>query len=284
MTQNEHALTFDCGGQSLVGILSGAGRPAERGVLVVVGGPQYRVGSHRQFTLLARYLAERGVPVLRFDYRGMGDSDGEVRTFEDVGADIRCAIDQFFASVPGLKDVVLWGLCDAASAALFYAHQDGRVSGLVLVNPWVRTEQGIARVRLRHYYVQRLFQANLWQKVAHGEFNVRRAVAALGKMIFAAMGRGPSSGTVEGPPASESPLPDRMGEGLRKFHGRVLFILSGNDLTSQEFKDTVARSRRWRRLLAGERVIRYDLPEANHTFARRDWRDQVARWTEAWVK
>jgi hypothetical protein len=75
-----------------------------------------------------------------------------------------------------------------------------------------------------------------------------------------------------------------MEDGLRKFHGRVLLILSGNDLTAQEFKDVVARSHRWRQLLAGDRITRCDLPEANHTFARRDWRDQVERWTEAWVK
>jgi exosortase A-associated hydrolase 1 len=284
MTYSEQALVFDCGGESLIGVLSGAALTAGRGVLIVVGGPQYRVGSHRQFTLLARHLAERGIPALRFDYRGMGDSDGEMRTFERVGADIRCAIDRFFASVPGLKDVVIWGLCDAASAALFYAHQDARVSGLVLLNPWVRTEQGVARARLRHYYVRRLFQASLWQKVARGEFNVRGAAAALGKFAVDAMGRGSSSGTVEESPVSEAPLPDRMEDGLRRFQGSVLLILSGNDLTAQEFKDVAASSRRWRRLLAGDRVTRYDLPEANHTFARRDWRDQVARWTEAWIK
>lgn len=283
MIHNERALILDCEGESLVGILSGVALPAARGVLVVVGGPQYRVGSHRQFTLLARHLAERGVPVLRFDYRGMGDSEGDARTFERVSADICGAIDQFFASVPGLKDVVIWGLCDAASAALFYAHEDARVSGLVLVNPWVRTEQGIARVRLRHYYVRRLFQASLWQKVARWEFNVRGAAVALGKIVFDAMRRGPS-GTVEESPASEVPLPDRMEDALSRFRGRVLLILSGNDLTAQEFKDAVAKSRRWRRLLAGDRVTRYDLADANHTFARRDWRNQVERWTEAWVK
>jgi hypothetical protein len=65
---------------------------------------------------------------------------------------------------------------------------------------------------------------------------------------------------------------------------RVLVILSGNDLTAEEFKDLVAGSRRWRTLLEDSRVTRYELPEANHTFARRDWRDQVARWTGAWVK
>ena len=189
MPHGEQALVFDCEGSSLVGVLSGAALVAERGVLIVVGGPQYRAGSHRQFTLLARHLAERGVPALRFDYRGMGDSDGGVRTFEHAGADIRCAVDRLFASVSGLKDVVIWGLCDAASAALFYAHLDPRVSGVVLLNPWVRTEHGLARVHLRHYYLRRLFQPGLWQKVARGDFNVREAAAALLKAAQDAAGR-----------------------------------------------------------------------------------------------
>ena len=284
MAYSEQALVFDCGGESLVGVLSGPASTARRGVLIIVGGPQYRVGSHRQFTLLARHLAERGIPALRFDYRGMGDSDGEMRTFERVGADIRCAIDRFFACAPGLKDVVLWGLCDAASAAMFYAHQDARVSGLVLLNPWVRTAQGVARAHLRHYYVQRLFQTGLWQKVARGEFRFREAAAAFGKFALDAMRRGPSLGTVEESSASEAPLPDRMEAALRRYQGRLLLILSGNDLVAQEFNDLANRSRNWRSLLGDRRVTRHDLPDASHTFARRDWRNQVERWTATWVK
>jgi len=282
MIDDERALMVDCEGESLVAVLSGAGLPAVRGVLIVVGGPQYRVGSHRQFALLARHLAERGVPTLRFDYRGMGDSDGEARTFERVDADIRCAIDRFFAIVPTLREVVIWGLCDAASAALFYAHRDARVGGVVLLNPWARTQQGIARAQIRHYYLRRLLQAGLWQKVARGEFKFREAVAALVKIVSDAMKRGVSTGTVAS--SSESPLPDRMEDALRRFRGKVLLILSGSDLTAQEFKDVVAGSHRWRQLLADERVTRHDLPEANHTFSRRDWRNQVERWTEAWVR
>jgi len=283
MTPSERVLVFDCEGESLVGVLSEGAPSAGRGVLIVVGGPQYRVGSHRQFTLLARHLAEGGVPVLRFDYRGMGDSSGEARTFEHAGSDIRCAIDALFASVPSLRRVVIWGLCDAASAALVYAHQDARVSGLVLLNPWVRTQQGLARVQLRHYYLRRLLQASLWQKVLRGEFRIREAAAALVKIVVDAAGRGRAP---EDSPDSrtDAPLPDRMEEGLRRFQGEVLLILSGNDLTAQEFKDLVAKSTRWRALLDGERVTRHDLPEANHTFSRRDWRNQVERWTEAWIK
>lgn len=284
LNTEERALSFDCESSSLFGVLSGLTVPAKRGVLIVVGGPQYRVGSHRQFTLLARYLASRGVPALRFDYRGMGDSGGDARSFERVGPDIRCAIDQFFKSVPGLKDVVIWGLCDAASAALFYAHQDARVSGLVLLNPWVRTAQGAARAHLRHYYLQRLVQAGLWRKLARGEFRFREAAKSLARSISHAVGYGGSSAAGETLSSGTAPLPDRMEDGLRRFQGRILLILSGNDLTAQEFKGVVGNSRRWRQLLADARVTRFDLPGANHTFARREWRDQVARWTETWVK
>jgi hypothetical protein len=70
---------------------------------------------------------------------------------------------------------------------------------------------------------------------------------------------------------------------LRRFDGPVLFILSGNDLTAQEFKDLVSRSPEWQELLQHPRVTRRDLPGANHTFSRREWRDQVMRWTAEWI-
>ena len=80
----ESALWIDCEGAAMLGVLTQPPRPTVTvriGVLIVVGGPQYRVGSHRQFTLLARRLAAQGYPTLRFDYRGMGDSGGERRRF-----------------------------------------------------------------------------------------------------------------------------------------------------------------------------------------------------------
>ena len=126
-TPDVRPVVFNCEGVLLHGMLHEGAPSATTGVLVIVGGPQYRVGSHRQFVLLGRALAERGYPVLRFDYRGLGDSDGEPHTFETIDADIRAAIDAFTRLRPGLERVVVWGLCDAASAALFYGATDHRV-------------------------------------------------------------------------------------------------------------------------------------------------------------
>ena len=78
-----------------LGILAKPDVPAQTGVVVLVGGPQYRAGSHRQFVLLSRALAQEGFAVLRIDYRGMGDSDGMPYKFTNVSPDIARAIDAF---------------------------------------------------------------------------------------------------------------------------------------------------------------------------------------------
>ena len=70
----EQVINFDLAGESLVGMACVPEQARSIGIIVVVGGPQYRVGSHRQFLLLSRALASAGYPVMRFDYRGMGDS------------------------------------------------------------------------------------------------------------------------------------------------------------------------------------------------------------------
>jgi exosortase A-associated hydrolase 1 len=282
----ESAVTFDCAGETLCGILHRPPQPGTRGVVIVVGGPQTRVGSHRQFVLLARALAGAGVPVLRFDYRGMGDTIGESRDFTGIENDIRAAIDHLCDSVPVVREVVLWGLCDAASAILCYAHRDPRVTGIALANPWARTEGGAARAYLHDYYLHRLVDANFWRKVLRGEFAVRASIASFGTMLGKAFGRGAKSvtGSTGEPAAAPFPLREQMLDGLRRYRGRVLLLLSGDDLTAWEFKDMVAGSRGWRRLLARPNVSRRDLAEANHTFSRAVWRDQVAQWTLEWMR
>jgi exosortase A-associated hydrolase 1 len=285
----ERGISFACEGCWLYGVLSlPEGTPlAQRGVVLVVGGPQYRVGSHRQFTLLARELAKQGVPVLRFDYRGMGDSEGELRDFLEVDADLRAAIDAFMAEVPALREVVLWGLCDAASAAMLYAPQDPRVAGMVLLNPWARTEDGVARAYLKHYYLSRLMQKDLWRKVVRGQFDYAAAVQSFLSLCKNALRREKvaAADSAQQPLATARPdsLPAQMLSGFSRFRGRALVIVGGADLTGREFLD-MAKAPAWRKLMRSERVSSFILPQADHTFSRPEWRDQVARWTGDWLR
>jgi hypothetical protein len=73
---------------------------------------------------------------------------------------------------------------------------------------------------------------------------------------------------------------------LLRFRGRILIILSGDDLTASELLDLQRSSSAWRTLLAAPTVRQLTLAGANHTFSRRIWRDQVAqictRWLASW--
>ena len=224
MNYTEEATAFACEGQTLIGILARPAAPADIGVVVIVGGPQYRAGSHRQFVLLSRALADAGFAVLRFDYRGMGDSEGEQRDFESVSSDVASAIGELQARVPAVKRVALWGLCDGASAALLYFHETGdpRVSGLCLLNPWVRSEASLAKTQVKHYYTQRLRQKEFWLKLLSGRV-AAGAVSGFAHKVRQSFGKSIPLET------SAQPYQQKMAVAWHQFSGPIQLVLSGND-------------------------------------------------------
>lgn len=278
-THAETSITFACNGVDLVGVLHRArGEQQAFGVVIIVGGPQYRVGSHRQFVLQARALAAAGYPVLRFDYRGMGDSGGEPRTFESIEDDVRAAIDALLEYAPALRGVFLFGLCDAASAALMYASSDARVSGLIVANPWVRTSVGQAKTIVRHYYAQRFLQRSFWKKVFAGDLRMFQAVRGLvGAWRLARQKTGAPAA------ANERGFLERMLAGLEMLRVPILILISEHDLTAQEFTDLCKESPRWARACSGTHVRKSILAGADHTFSSHAALSHVNEITAQWL-
>ncbi len=269
----EQAITFDCQGEWLVGVVALPQTPRESvsedlapttGLIIIVGGPQYRAGSHRQFVLQARAVAAAGTPVLRFDYRGMGDSTGDLHTFENVNQDIAAAIDALLAMVPSIENIALWGLCDGASAALLYCHatQDARIKGLCLLNPWVRSDASLAKTQVKHYYIQRLRQKEFWLKLLTGKV-AASAVAGLVRNVKAALGGQPNTNKNH----NTLPFQTQMALAWKQFKGPILLILSGEDYTAKEFLEFSSQNLAWRSALETANIDRHDLKGADHTFS-----------------
>lgn len=277
MTTTEEALAFACAGERLFGVLARPATPKDVGIVIVVGGPQTRVGSHRQFVLLARSLAGAGYPTLRFDVRGMGDGTGEKRDFEAITPDVAAAIGALQAACPGVARIVLWGLCDAASAILMYLDEthDARVAGICLLNPWVRSAASLAKTQVKHYYGQRLLQKEFWAKLFSGRLNVTNALAEfLGKLGRASARTGePSRLTFQ----------DRMLRGFGEFAEPVLLILSGNDYTTKEFLEYTTAVPAWHSPLSRPTLTRVDIEEADHTFSAAAWRGKVESSCIDWL-
>ncbi len=246
--------------QSLVGVLTCPGRKVERqpiGVVIVVGGPQTRVGSHRQFVLLARALAASGDPCLRFDYTGMGDSPGPLPDFETAGGDIGLACDALLVAEPGCRHLALWGLCDGATAALFHAQGDHRVSAVIAANPWARSESTRSAALVQSHYRSRLRSRDFWKKLVSGGVDVVGAAReALGHAV-----RAKRVGRVSSRP--QAGLPARLSQALRSSRARLRLQLSGNDLTAAEFELAMKQSGALAH--APDAILRLD--EADHTFS-----------------
>ena len=276
----ERILSIDCQGQTLWGVLSLPGQDMARsgcGVVIVVGGPQYRVGSHRQFVQLARALSGAGHVALRFDCRGMGDSLGATPDFRDIDADILAAVLALKQACPWIQRTVLWGLCDGASAALLLLQRQpaSPIHGLCLVNPWVRSAQTLAATQIKHYYGQRLLQRDFWRKLLRGGVSLR----SLGELVRSAQ----HMFVRQAHSAVEQSFQHGMAKAWRDWSGPMLLVLSGNDYTAREFLEAIAADPVWSGALARPNLQRIDLPEADHTLSRAEHRTLVEAATLDWL-
>lgn len=221
------------------------------GLLLVSGGNEIRSGSWAGQSQLAARIAAAGHPVLRFDRRGIGESEGDNAGFRETRADIAAALDALRSAQPQLRRIVAFGNCDAASA-LMLAGDDLALDGLVLANPWVieagnETVQAPAAIRRR--YAQKLSDPREWLRLLRGGVNLGKLVSGLRQ--------------ASAPPPVSS-LAEAMQAGLARFAGSVTILLAERDRTAELFAAAWPRNDTRVRTIAS----------ASHSFsdeAAREW-------------
>ena len=220
---------------------------------------------------------------MRFDHRGLGDSEGAFQGFEALHDDIASAIVEFRRRVPGLERIVLWGGCDAASAALMSAYRFPEVVSIVAANPWVNSERTAARVQQKHY-LSRLRQWSFWRKLFRMEYDIasylRSACANLRSRLASRNGAHAAPSTAN----MQTHYIERMLRGLQQFDGSVLFLMSGHSLISREFDELVASDREWNKACSGEDRERHEIPGADQTFSSAQARAQMLDAASSWAR
>jgi len=236
-------IAFPCEGETLVGTLDEA--PGTTGLLIVSGGNEIRIGAHRGMALLAQGLAAEGIPVFRFDRRGIGDSTGENRGYTSSAPDIAAAAAAFREHAPHVRELVAFGNCDAATALVLFG-REARIDRLILANPWVVEEADdlppAAAIRAR--YAERLRDPRQWLRLVRGKVDLYKLSSGLVKLSKR---------------QSEQPLADRVLATLAEMP-KTRIVLATGDATAIAFDEAARRAR-----YSGP-IIRVDT--ASHSFAR----------------
>ncbi len=117
-----------------------------------------KLWSHRVYVSFAREMAKLGYLVVRFDYRGYGDSDGD---FIDVSInnhllDIQTIIDAIVSQHSDIHKIGLFGLRFGGLIAALAAEQFPQVNQLILWEPIINGER----------YMQDMLRSNLAAQMA----------------------------------------------------------------------------------------------------------------------
>lgn len=109
---------FGNGGNQLYGAFHKPSGSGEHGVVLAYPGPQEYMQSHYAFRLLANQLAREGCAVLRFDWRGTGDSAGDAKniTFQQFREDLQWAAQELM-DVSGARRISVVGFRLGANIA-----------------------------------------------------------------------------------------------------------------------------------------------------------------------
>jgi hypothetical protein len=166
-TSPEQAIVFGQH-QNLIGIFRSANEslPAldndasqRLAVLMLNAGMLHSTGPFRMHVDLARALSKAGIPSLRFDVSGIGESlaiGASGSSLQRVANEVSAAMDYVQVNT-GIQRFALFGLCAGADDALYAALHDKRITGLFSVD-------GLG-YRTGKFYWHRL-HSNYWPKLS----------------------------------------------------------------------------------------------------------------------
>ena len=271
----EVPVEFTCNHKRLYGILHVPDIIDEPSTIIIIitGGPQVRTGAHRLYVQLSRFLCEHNWPSLRFDYEGLGDSEGDFVGFQYAESSIAAAMNFLQNKFKSKLNFIIWSLCDGATAIALYAVMYPKyISGLILCNPLVITEQGLARSIISHYYGNRFFNKEFLLKLVRFELDLKSTIKSLyGYLKNAKFFKNVKSGC----PDSVEKLPDMVINSLSIFGKPIRIILSPDDIVANNFQDELNKNKAIHKEYKTNMIISHIIKGADHTFVGSEAKEKM---------
>lgn len=162
---------------------------------VVVGGSMTSVKEQMSGTYAAK-LASEDFVALAFDYQNYGESDGEIRQYENPelkASDIEAAV-TFLLLQPFISEVAGLGVCTSAGNMAYVAAVDPRLKAFATVAAWLPnqeilpllygSEERVAELRAIGSNAQDLYEQNHENRIIPAYSNVDQTASHVGPMEY----------------------------------------------------------------------------------------------------
>lgn len=302
-------------GLRLFGILHlpPGGARRDTGVILLSPGVKMRVGPEGLYRRLADLFVSLGFPVLRFDYYGLGDSEGDLTEeyLKDVYSHIEIGrfVDDTIDAMNWMQDrcgttrFLLSGLCGGAMTGLLAASRDDRIAGLhalgltcVVSSRAADPSRYFSLGELEHLrkgYVKKLLDPSSWLRLLSFQSDYRVIVRSVMAPLRKRAQRTPAAG----PPPVAGASEDARGEAdnrnplfppafLKVLGSKrpMLLIYGGSDRLRWDFEEKfVQRYRAQLEPLASGYEVRV-VEHANHVFTFRSWQNEVLQLSNDWLR
>ncbi|MDP1946747.1 MAG: hypothetical protein Q8L77_04525 [Nitrospirota bacterium] len=297
-------------GARLFGMFHQPADPCKSGVAILLLSPgvKMRVAPHRLYVKMTERFVSLGYPVLRFDFHGLGDSEGEVH--EEYLADLYGAIqvgryiDDTIAAMDwmqqayGTSQFIVSGLCGGAITGLFAGARDPRIICLLgLAIPviidgsridFTKYMTDIQSKGMRDDYLRKLWTLGAWRSWARFltfQSDYKLIARLLLKPVLARLKPVKQASPASSPSEEADNTNPYFAPAFRQMVSTsryVYLVFAGMDRLYYEFeKKFVERNRAELESYASWYEI-HVTKDANHIFSFREWEedmlDQCSRW------
>ena len=272
-------------------------------VILLSPGVKMRVGPEGLYRRMTDLFLETGMPVLRFDFYGLGDSEGELQeTFlKDVYNHIEVGrfVDDTLDSMDwmqrecGTKRFILSGLCGGAITGLLAGSRDSRVSGLlalgvtaVLANRSADPSLYMSRGQLQHMrkgYLKKLLEPASWVRLLTLRTDYRALWRAVVKPLYDTRSKQTSEKQVQADYDNANPLFPPAFFKMIEAGKPMLYVFGGSDRLRWDFDEKFVARHRDRLASIGDRFDVHVIEQANHVLSFEEWQNEMLDVSRRWL-
>ncbi|MEJ2619796.1 MAG: hypothetical protein P8163_05930 [Candidatus Thiodiazotropha sp.] len=264
------------------------------------------------YNKLARELVDQGFTVFRFDFYGLGDSEGELE--QDILVDVYNSIQRgryiddtidamdWMSETYDIDKFILGGLCGGAITGMLAGSVDNRVKGLLalgLINVFEGGEENFSKFvtegqldDLKKGYINKLTDVASWKRIITLKSDFRSIFKIVFKPLRVAAKKLAEKFTQHNKKQIEF-IHDESSNVNPKFaptffsmleqSKKMLLIYSGGDRLLWEFKEKFEN-------IYKPHLVEYDhlyelhtIADANHILSSVEWEDEMHTITREWL-